>query len=127
MPTMSTLERENARLRMEVSRLKLMVYDLKQLIMSDYTFPTDWGLTPLEARCINVLMTKALATTEAIINGCYHDRVAGAPLTADNAVRVMMNRLRNKVGPRGVEIQTVRGHGYRLTDSSKELIRQACG
>lgn len=87
-------------LRAEVERLRAALADTQSVV------PADWRLTLTEAKVFAVLLAVDNATRAAI--------AAGAGLAENRSIDVHLTRIRKKLTPFGVEIETVRGSGWRL-------------
>jgi DNA-binding response OmpR family regulator len=76
-------------------------------LLSDSTalLPQDWRLTPTEESIFRALLARDCVTVALIAE------VAG---TTPQSARVHIHRIRQKLKPRAVEIETVTGKGWRL-------------
>lgn len=77
--------------------------------------PAAWKLTAHEERVFSVLLAVDTATRDAV-----GVALARAPT---RTVDVFVSRIRKKISPHGLEIETVRGKGWRLV--SREAWRHA--
>jgi hypothetical protein len=71
----------------------------------EFTAPDAWRLTSGEAAVFAALLT------EDTVDG---STVAKAASVTEGSVDVLLHRLRKKVSPHRIEIETVRGKGWRL-------------
>ena len=74
-------------------------------ILEGFRSPLAWGLTSGEGAVFSALLTGDTVDASAI---------AKAVRVTMGSVDVLMHRLRKKVSAHGVEIETVRGKGWRL-------------
>lgn len=72
------------------------------------TLPADWKLTPTEEKFFRVLLACEIATPDAIDEG--------AGVKSRRTQTVHISRLRPKLLPFKVEIETVNRRGWRLID-----------
>jgi two-component system cell cycle response regulator CtrA len=111
------LEAENERLQFRVEELE------RCLGMDDDScrFPVEWLLTASESRLLGFLMTREMASKEAILLALYSLRADDAPDI--KIVDVFVCKARKKLSRFGVQIETIWGQGYRLCRASKDHIR----
>jgi DNA-binding response OmpR family regulator len=79
------------------------------------TFPQSFALNPRETEMLSLFAADAIvrhAALEAVI-ARYRVGPKGRPL------KVHLHYLRQKLGPRGIRIQSVRGAGFRLSPESR--------
>lgn len=98
--------------------LRLLSYDVDEVIVYLDGQPRDVRLTPLEARLLACLWQHRgrLVTRDMIAEEVYND-AALPDAVSDQAIDRVVGRLRHKIEPDvkvPVYIVTVRGHGYRL-------------
>jgi len=91
---------ENDSLRAEIERLRAVLADTQASV------PAGWRLTATEDKVFRVLLAVDCATRAAIAQG--------AGLTENRSIDVHLTRIRKKLTPFGVEIETVRSRGWRL-------------
>lgn len=72
---------------------------------TEFMTPAGWALTRGEEKVFGALMNDDTTPRAA---------VASAAGIGERSVDVLMSRLRRKVSPHGVEIETVTGKGWRL-------------
>lgn len=84
------------------------------LLVDDTPVP----LTALEFQAMEVLVERAgdVVTRDELL-----DRVWGERNTGSNVVDALVRLLRRKLGPYAAELETVRGHGYRVVRASRDL------
>lgn len=84
-----------------------------------------FGLTPVEADFVAVLVTREFASRIALHNAIT---APGADEPPDpKIVDVYACKIRKKLTPRGIEITTVWGRGYRLTAENRAAILRLAG
>lgn len=107
------VEAENAVLRERVEQLE-------RLLADHYAPPVEWRLTQHEARVFGVLRARELATKDAILAGLYGHLAGDAPEA--KIVDVFICKLRKKLQPFGIVIETIWGQGYRLAAESRARV-----
>ena len=105
----------------ENDMLRAKVEQLEGLLGVRMSAPLILGLTAQEARVLGVLMKRDVATKEAVMAGLYSHR-------ADDTVEikivdVFICKIRKKLQPFDIPIETVWGQGYRLKPETKEKVR----
>lgn len=120
---MSRTERE-AVLEAENDRLRARVADLEALLFAadGWRAPPDWGLTASEARIAGVLIARELASRNMIMAALYRDDAKDEP--DPKVVGVFVCKLRRKLKPFGIVIETVWGEGWRLAAAHRAALRQ---
>jgi len=83
--------------------------------------PAKWGLTKREAELMKALASAhpCLLTTERALATVWPDTV---PVTS--ILTVIMCHMRKKLNRHGVEIETVWGRGYRLSDAAAVAMKK---
>lgn len=110
-------------LRAENDVLRERIACLEEQLVATKQLPMEWRLTVQEARVFGVLVNRELATKEAIMSGLYIDR--GVDEAEQKIVDVFICKIRKKLKPFGVRIETVWGRGYRLGPAERALYRKA--
>lgn len=82
--------------------------------------PSEWGLTKSEVAVLNVLVLRRVATKEAIHTILYGDESDGGP--DPKIIDVFVCKMRPKLEPARIKIETVWGDGYELTAESRAII-----
>lgn len=99
----------------EIQTLRERVRQLEEaLAPSSIIAPFEWGLTVSEARVFAHLASRAFATKQSIMMALYSDRPDQDPEI--KIVDVFVCKMRKKLTPYGVSIDTVWGQGYALQD-----------
>lgn len=82
-----------------------------------YEPPPFLGLTKGEARIVGVMFkADGVATRQRLFAAMYADDPNGGPDDPDNVLKVMVYRIRRKLVPSRMSIETVWGVGYRLVE-----------
>jgi DNA-binding response OmpR family regulator len=115
---MTDLERENELLRDRVAQLE----DAMGL---GFMPPPEWGLTRSERLLLGVLMAREIATKNAVMAGLYGMDVRDPPF--EKIVDVLISKLRKKLVPHGITIETRWGEGHFLSPAMKSRVRAAVG
>ncbi len=112
------VERQKA----EIDMLRERVRQLESLIVpEDVTIPIEWQLTARESKLFAALTTREVATKDYIMAAVYEPGVDDEP--EPKIVDVFICKIRRKVQPFGVNIETVWGRGYTL--HNRENYRRA--
>ncbi len=89
-------------------------------------FPPAWPLLPRQERiAIETIVRHRVASTEMIANAIYADNEYGGALNAFKGVHVIIFRIRKRLGPHGVVIESDRGRGasgYRLSRETRAML-----
>lgn len=110
---LAVVERENDVLREQVRRLQ-------SLLGVTFPAPIELGLTASEARIFGVLMSRDVATKDALMAALYSDQ--GATEADPKIVDVLVCKIRPKAKRHGIEIKTLWGTGYALPKASKDRV-----
>lgn len=90
---------------------------LDALAPPEVVVPMEWMLSPAEAKLFAHLTTRDLVTKSSAMAALYSDRHDDD--IEPKIVDVFICKIRAKLRKFGVEINTVWGHGYSLSDRSK--------
>lgn len=101
-------------LRDRVATLEERVRQLEDALTPPWAVPVEWRLTSAEARVFAHLMTREMATKESIMAALYSDRADDQ--IEPKIVDVFVCKIRKKLRPFGIQIDTVWGKGYALAD-----------
>lgn len=106
----AAVERENEKLRDKVAQLE-------EIIGLRLPAPLVLGLSGKEAQLFGALYTREFLTKPAIMTLLYSDRADAEPEI--KIVDVFVCKIRAKVAPFGIEIETAWGQGYAMTAAGK--------
>jgi hypothetical protein len=98
------------------SELGLAVNDVPQL-----------GLRNSHARMFGILMAKPSVRHSSMMNILYGDRAAEGDIPELTSIKTLICTLRQKLKPFGIEIETIWGEGWRITESNKAAARRIIG
>lgn len=101
-------------LRDRVATLEERVRQLEDVLTPPWAPPVEWRLTSAEARVFAHLMTRDMATKESIMAALYSDRADDH--VEPKIVDVFVCKMRKKLRPYQIQIETVFGQGYALVD-----------
>lgn len=110
------LELANGRLQDDLDALRA------EKLGTEFVAPIEWGLTPKETQVLAVLMRNATCTKRAIMAALY-DLGADDPPEI-KIVDVFVCKVRKKIEPRGVLIETIWGQGWFIPAASKARARE---
>ena len=107
---------------MENDVLRERIAQLEDLLGMRGAAPIEFALTPSEERVFGVLMQRDLATKEAVMAACYANR--GADEAEQKIVDVFICKIRRKIKPFAIKIETAWGRGYFIPASDKKRVRE---
>jgi DNA-binding response OmpR family regulator len=94
---------------------------LHAALVEPVVFPASWRLTPLQTVFLQCLVSRRpYATRDALMAALYWSHGKDEP--GANILAVMASKMRVKLEPHGIEIQTIRAGGYALSEKSRALI-----
>ena len=111
---MSDLEIENERLLQKVNALKSSLVPRDEYRQIGVSF----GLTKAEADIFSLLLVREVVNDKAYsaVRVSYDEIDPGC-------LKVLVHRMRKKLSPRGINIKTVKGLGYRLTYDDRAKVK----
>lgn len=109
------LERENDVLRERIRLLEA------EIMGTDWHCPLEFGLTPAEQRILAALVARERCTKEFLLLATA--RPGTEPDTEIKIVDVFVCKARKKLAPFGIEILTLWGSGYALSDATRNHLR----
>ena len=112
------LEAENERL---LDRIEM----LEAALGLDVLPPVEWRLTGSEARIFGVLLTREVATKQALLTALNRLHLADEPEI--KIIDVFVCKIRKKLAPYGIEVLTRCGVGYYLDAAGKARTRELLG
>lgn len=92
--------------------LRARVRQLEDALIGTFEVPVEWSLTGSERQVFGVLVTRSLATREAIMAALYRDNAVDE--AEIKIIDVFVCKIRKKLDPFGVKIATIWGQGYSL-------------
>lgn len=104
-------------LRDRIALLEERVRQLENALAPVWNAPVEWRLTSSESRVFSHLMTRDVATKDSIMAPLYSDQLKDE--VEPKIVDVFVCKLRKKLRPFGIQINTVWGQGYGLADRSQ--------
>ncbi|KAB1068868.1 helix-turn-helix domain-containing protein [Methylobacterium planeticum] len=114
---LEVVEQENLFLRERVAALE-------SILTECYRPPVEWCLTGQEVRVFGCLVNREVATKDAIMTALYADRATVEEVAEPKIVDVFICKIRKKLRPYGVGIQTVWGQGYALDADTRAAHRR---
>ena len=113
---------ENRLLKDENERLRAEIDEFKRQLAHEYSAPREWMLTALEERIVGLLVKSESCSKDMLFNGLYGDRLDQPD---PKIVDVFICKIRKKLAPFEIEIETLWGRGYRLSDRSRAQLRSS--
>lgn len=110
---LEAVELDNERLREQIARLEAAMG-------LGFIAPLEWNLTQAEARVMGALTTRDLLTKDAAMAVLYRD--FGREEPEIKIVDVFICKIRKKVAPFGIRIETMWGQGYYLTAEHRAAV-----
>ena len=89
---------------------------LEDALGMNYHAPPAWGLTPCEAAIFGVIMRVPMATFDRLMTAVYAHK--SDPPDA-NVIKVHVHRIRRKIAPYGLTINTAKCVGYWIPEEQK--------
>jgi two-component system cell cycle response regulator CtrA len=110
-----SLEAEN-----DVLRGRIAILEQEMGLRNDV--PLLFGLTGSESRVLSVLFQRGMATKEQLLIAVTND-VTGNKQPEIKIVDVYICKMRKKLEPFGIVIETVWGRGYNLDHDNRDRVR----
>lgn len=114
--TVASLQAEVDRLRDYVEELEGLIFKPDQVVDLKQAF----GLTKMEAKVVTFLMGRSFATRETIYDAIYAGQHGSWPNV--DITKIFICKARRKLRPLGIEIETIWGEGWRISDQMKVRI-----
>lgn len=111
-------------LEAENDRLRARVEQLEGVAGLTFVAPRGWGLTTKEERLLEVLLSRDALSKDSLMAALYCDRHTD-DLPELKIVDVFVCKLRKKLAPYGITIETLWGRGYAIAEPMKAKVRQA--
>lgn len=102
--------------------LRERVRQLEKMLGISHDVPLLFALTGREGMLFNLLMSHPIVSKEAALDHMYFDRPNDMPEL--KIIDVFICKIRKKLLPFGVAIDTVWGRGYSMSGASKALVKQ---
>ncbi len=114
---------EVVKLREQRDDARAELQDLKKQLVSIIPLPREWKLEAAERRavCSMAAAPDGFRSREILHTVMSKNGTAVSP----NLVSVRIHRMRQKLKPFGVTIETVHGDGYRMPKASRRVIAKA--
>ncbi|OCC05155.1 hypothetical protein BA190_09580 [Labrys sp. WJW] len=113
---------ELARLREENDRLKAEVDYLKSALVPPGWLPARFRLTALEERLFKALLSREQATKEQLLTAAYSHVFSADEIPHVKIIDVLICKVRRKLTPFGVEINTIWGKGYSIPADMRQKV-----
>lgn len=111
----------------EIQRLRDRVEQLEDLlgIGSAMTkqLSAAFGLTQCQAKMLGVLLSRSMATKDAMYFVLYGDRPESEQPLSESVIKKHFVKLRRRLEPKGVRIDAIYGQGWKLANEHKAKIR----
>jgi two-component system cell cycle response regulator CtrA len=107
-----------AKLEQENDDLRARIRDLEEQLGFVFECPPQFCLTANEAKIFGLLLKKPLVTKEFAVSAIYLHKQDEAEI---KIIDVWVCRMRRKLKPYGITIETVWGQGYRLPPESRAI------
>lgn len=108
-------------LEAENDALRERIFQLEEAMGFHWEPPVEFHLTGSEGAILGCLMAKPVATKEMIYTALYGMRIDDPP--EQKIIDVLICKIRPKLRPWKIEIETVWGRGYSLNTDAKQRIR----
>lgn len=106
-----------AKLEQENELLRERVRQLEQLLGMSFEAPPIFGFTPSEGVMFGMLLKNKIVRKEALLDGMQRGRPHNVEI---KIVDVLICKMRRKLKPYGISIETQWGNGYFLNAASKQ-------
>lgn len=129
MSALADMERKLIAALEEIKRLTAEVASLRQAVTTlnaGPVVPIELRLTKCETGMLEALMAPGATTKskEQLLAAAYSDRYATGDEPEIKIVDVFICKLRKKLKPFGIEVETVWGQGYHLPPESRAILRR---
>jgi len=107
-------------LRARIAELEEMVLQLTTSPDAEIVLPSGSHLSPVESALLRQLIRRSFISADvacATINATTHRDTSDS-----NSLAVHVCRIRKKLRAFGIDVISVRGNGYRITEESREVM-----
>lgn len=114
---MDAMQQTSAELMDQIARLteeNLNLRDALRASNKEFRIPTSWKLTACEETILRTMLVRDVAAKQTVYHALYGDRIDGGP--DPKIIDVWVCKMRPKLKPYGLVIETVWGRGHRLVD-----------
>jgi two-component system cell cycle response regulator CtrA len=111
-----------ASLSAENDYLRAQLRQLQDALGTGLRWPAEWKLSPQETALLGVLVSREIATRDAVMYALYGD---DPDPPSERLLKVLVYKLRRKLAPRGFGIVTQRGHGLMMPVEQRARLRAA--
>lgn len=111
------LQKENDHLRDRIALLEGNHFEQEIL------FPIEWRLTGKEAQIMGILLKRERPNLEAFMSILYGALAAADDAPDEKIIDVLICKMRQKLEPFDIQIETLWGAGYYLTSFTKKKIK----
>jgi DNA-binding response OmpR family regulator len=101
--------------------LRAQVRQLQDALSIGLRWPPEWNLSPRETALLGVLVSRELATRDAMMCGLYGDE---PDPPCERILRVFVYKLRRKLAPHGFTIVTRWGCGVAIPAEQRARLRE---
>ena len=109
-----------ARLETEIETLRAANAALRRELVPDQWLPPLAGLTRFEGLVLVALLNRDFVSRDGLLTLLYGHLPAPPDV---NIISVWLCRLRKKLAPLGVSVETTHGQGYRISAGDKVRLR----
>jgi len=106
----------------EIADLKDRLQALQQALVGEVT-PFIVGLSPQQNLMFGLLLRRDLCSKQQLYDVLYASRPYADDMPDIKIIDVNVSHMRHKLDEIGIRIETIWGHGYRLTPEMKDKVR----
>lgn len=99
--------------------------ELEELLGLHLNLPNELGLTPLELKYVGFIMRKEVANQNMILNAVYGS-LPDCDQPDPKTIEVHICKIRKKLKPSGLRIETRHGVGYYMEEETKAALKKLC-
>lgn len=109
-----------------IEELEERVASLEHTDEASWAPPIEWGLTGKEAQLVAGLLKRDVATKMHLMNMLYGDK-PDSDIAEEKIIDVFVCKVRKKLEPFGVKIETVWGQGYAIPKAVRDDVLSGRG